>query len=486
MKTLIQGGWVVGYDGHGHELIPNGCVVFENDRLIHVGRAFTGAVDRRVDAAGKLVSPGLINCHLHAATNATQSVFLDGLKADYFASNFVGYVAPRRGVPPPRAGDRADLAGTYGLWAALRAGSTTILDVGTMPGGAAPFTKIAGELGVRAYLGPAFRSAGYAFDGSRIVWEWDEAAGLAGLERAIAYVKEYDGAYDGRIRTMLFPGQLDTCTPELLRQARRWADDLGVPMQLHAAMNQREFHQILERHGQTPIQLLRSIGFLKPRTGLGHCVFHNEHSWCHYPYGDDLHVLADSGVTVVHAPYKYAKMGVKFESFERYRALGINLALGTDTYPQDLVHEMRWAALMCRMADESFRVGRPQDVFDAATLGGARHLGRDDLGRLAPGAKADIIVVDLLQMHYGAVHDPIKSLVECGSGRDVETVIVDGQTLIENNRALKLDEAALLRSVQAEGERLWHAVPQWHWSAKPLDDIVPPSYPVRSRAQARA
>src|SRR5439155_300632 len=369
MKTLIQGGWVVGYDGHGHELIPNGCVVFEDDRLIHVGRAFTGAVDRRVDAAGKLVSPGLINCHLHAATNATQSVFLDGLKADYFASNFVGYVAPRRGVPPPRAGDRADLAGTYGLWAALRAGSTTILDVGTMPGGAAPFTKIAGELGVRAYLGPAFRSAGYAFDGSRIVWEWDEAAGLAGLERAIAYIKEYDGAYDGRIRTMLYPGQLDTCTPELLRQARRWADDLGVPMQLHAAMNQREFHQILERHGQTPIQLLHSIGFLKPR---------------------------------------------------------------------------------------------------------------DDLGRLAPGAKADIIVVDLLQTHYGAVHDPIKSLVECGSGRDVETVIVDGQTLIENNRALKLDEAALLRSVQAEGERLWHAVPQWHWSAKPLDDIVPPSYPVRS------
>ena len=69
MKTLIQGGWVVGYGGHGHELIPNGCVVFENDRLIHVGPAFTGAVDRRVDAAGKLVSPGLINCHLHAATN---------------------------------------------------------------------------------------------------------------------------------------------------------------------------------------------------------------------------------------------------------------------------------------------------------------------------------------------------------------------------------------------------------------------------------
>ena len=194
MRTLIQGGWVVGFDGRGHELIPNGCVVFEDDRVVHVGARFDGPVDRRMDATGKLVSPGLINCHLHAATNAGQAVFLDGLKADYFASNFVGYVAPRRGAAVPRVGDRADVAGTYGLWSALRAGATTIMDVGTMPGGPAAFTRIAGELGVRAYVGPAFRSASYAFDGSRIVWEWDEAAGVAGVERAVAYIKEHDGA----------------------------------------------------------------------------------------------------------------------------------------------------------------------------------------------------------------------------------------------------------------------------------------------------
>lgn len=479
MRTLIQGGWVVGYDGRGHELLPDGCVVFEGDRIVHVGRQFDGAVDRRLDARGKLVAPGLINCHLHAGTNASQAAFVDGLKADYFGSNFIGYLAPRRGAKPPRASDRADLAGTYGLWSGLRGGATTILEIGTAPGGPEAFTKVAGELGVRVYIGPAFRSADYVFDGSRIVWQWDEAKGKAGLERAVAYVKQHDGAYNGRIRAMLCPGQLDTCTLDLLGEARRWADELDVPMQLHAAMNLREFHQIVERHGKTPIELLDAIGFLKPRTGLGHCVFHNAHSWCHYPYGDDLKRLADSGVTVAHAPYKYAKMGITFESFERYRAAGINLALGTDTYPQDLISEMRLAALMCRMADGSFRVGQSRDVFDAATLGGARHLGRDDLGRLAPGAKADIVVVDLRQVHYGAVHDPIKSLVECGTGRDVETVIVDGETLLEGGKATRLDEPALLAAVQAEGERLWHAVPDWHWSGKPLDEIAPPSYPVR-------
>jgi len=479
MRTLIQGGWVVGYDGRAHELIPNGSVVFEGDRVVHVGRRFEGTVDRTVDAAGKLVSPGFVNCHLHAAVNAGQTVFIADGKLDYFGSNFIGYVAPRRGAAPPRTNANPEIGGRYGMWSAVRAGATTILDVGTMPGGPDAFTTLVGDLGVRAYLGPGFRDAEYVFDGDRVVWEWKDGQGQAGLARAIDYVKKYDGAFNGRIRAMIYPGQMDTCTVDLLRAARRAADELNVPVQLHAAMNQREFHKILEQHGKTPIQLLHAIGFLKERTGLGHCVFHNAHSWCHYPYGDDLKILADSGATVVHAPYKYAKMGITFESFARYRARGINIAIGTDTYPQDIIHEMRWAALMCRLADESFTVGKPRDVFDAATLGGARHLGRDDLGRLAPGAKADIIVIDLLKMHYGAVHDPIKSVVECGNGSDVETVIVDGEPLVEGGRALRVDEAALLRQVQAEGERLWHAVKDWHWTGQTVDEIVPPSYTLK-------
>jgi len=480
MRTLIQGGWIVGFDGRIHELIPNGSIVFESDRIIHVGRDFDGQVDRTIDARGKLVSPGFINCHIHASVNAAQTVFIaDDGKFDYFGSNFIGYAAPRRGASPPSAPANAELAGRYGMWSALRGGATTILDVGTMPGGPETFTKIVGELGMRAYLGPAFRSAEYRFDGDRVYWEWNEERGTAGLTRAIDYAKKYDGAYEGRIRAMIYPGQLDTCTLDLLRAARRAADDLDVPLQLHAAMNHREFHKILEQHGNTPIALLNSIGFLKPKTGLGHCVFHNRHSWCHFPYGDDLKMLADSGASVVHAPYKYAKMGIVFESFARYRDAGINISLGTDIYPQDMVHEMRWAAMMSRIADGKFTVGKPRDVYDAATLAGAAYLGRDDLGRLAVGAKADIIVVDLQQVHYGAVRDPIQSLVESGSGSDVETIIVDGQTLVENKKAVRFDEAALLREVQTEGEQMWSRVADWHWTGASIDEIVPPSYPVR-------
>jgi hypothetical protein len=245
---------------------------------------FDGPIDRRVDATGKLVAPGgqlPPARHQRGASGVPRRP-----QNDYFREQLRRLRRATSGCLGASSGRPRGRGGHYGLWSALRAGAD---DHGRRrcqrPGA---FTKIAGELGVRAYVGPAFRSASYAFDGSRIVWEWDEAAGVAGLERAVAYIKEHDGAYNGRIKAMLYPGQLDTCTPDLLQQARRWADDLDVPIQLHAAMNQREFHHILEQHGQTPIQLLHSIGFLKPRTGLGHCVFHNEHSWCHYPYADDL------------------------------------------------------------------------------------------------------------------------------------------------------------------------------------------------------
>jgi len=141
---------------------------------------------------------------------------------------------------------------------------------------------------------------------------------------------------------------------------------------------------------------------------------------------------------------------------------------------------MRLAGLMCRFADGSFRVGSAHDVFDAATLGGARALGRDDLGRLAPGAKADLVLVNLRAMHFGAVRDPIKSLVEGGSTSDIDTVVIDGRTLIEGGKALSVDETRLLDAIQESGERAWAAAADWHRSGASVDEISPMSYPVRT------
>ena len=477
MRTRINAGWVVGFDGTGHDLLRNGVVVYEDDTILHVGHRFDGQVDRTIEAPGMLVSPGLINCHTHARLNAHHALFRDQSKADYFGQNFIAYAATLDGRPSDyQASIEVDTK--FAVWSAVRGGATTILDVGTW----AAFDgvpEMLGELGVRAYLGPGYRSADYAFDADgRITWRWNEQAGEAGLRGAIEFIRRYDGASGGLIRGFLYPGQLDTCTPDLLRATKRAASELGVGIQIHAAMNLVEFHAILRDQRKTPIEFMAAIGFLGPEVTLGHGVFHAGHSWCHYPYVDDLGILADSGASVVHAPHKYLKMGIALESFDRYRRRGVNLALGTDTYPEDMVQEMRLASIATRLVDGSFRTGDPHEVFEAATLGGARALGRHDLGRLAPGAKADIILVDLRQIHFGGVRDPIVSLVDSASGRDVDTVIINGQTLVEGGVAIRLDEQALLAQAQEACERYWSSVPALRGAS--LEEISPMSFPIRA------
>jgi cytosine/adenosine deaminase-related metal-dependent hydrolase len=478
MRTLIQGGWVVGFDGTQHELLPDGVVVYENDRVVYVGHHFEGRIDRRVDATGKLVSPGLINCHFHSDSNAREVLLADPTKTDYYGSNWLAFGAFRRGAQPRQP--RPDVEGIFGLWTPVRCGATTILDIGTRPGMIDEMTDIAGRLGIRAYLGPVYRSANYLLDEQgQVQWEWNDPAGVAGLEAASAYARRFDGAFGGRVRAMLYPGQLDTCTPELLQATKRMARELGLRIQLHAAMNLLEFHQILRERQVTPIEYLAQLGFLGPEVTLGHCLFHAGHSWCHYPYVDDLQLLANTGTSVAHAPFKYARMGMALESFDGYRRKGINVALGTDTFPPDLTGELRVTSMVCRLVEGSYLAGRPRDVFEAATLGGAKALGRDDLGRLAPGSKADVIVVNLQQVRFGGVRDPIASLVETATGSDVEMVVVDGETLVEHGRATRVDETALLAEMQEACERYWESLPEWRARGETIGDVAPMSFPVR-------
>jgi cytosine/adenosine deaminase-related metal-dependent hydrolase len=133
--------------------------------------------------------------------------------------------------------------------------------------------------------------------------------------------------------------------------------------------------------------------------------------------------------------------------------------------------------MLCKVMEHDFTVATAADVFDAATLAGARALGRDDIGRLAPGAKADIVIVDMQSLRIGPYRDPIRALVNCGTGDDVETVIVDGRTVVESRRVVGVDEAALRREAQQEAERLWATVPEWHWQRLTTEQFSPASFP---------
>ncbi len=293
------------------------------------------------------------------------------------------------------------------------------------------------------------------------------------------FIRKFHGAHNGRLQGILNPAQAETCEPSLLKESVAAAKELDVPIHIHAGGNFREFLEILNRYRKPVAVYLADTGILGPRTTLGHMAITGGHSRVDYPRGDELKILAESGATVGHCPHKCAKMAFAMESFDQYRAAGVRIGLGTDTYPLDIVSEMRYASLLSRLVDRNASGARAADVFNAATIGGATALGRDDLGRLAPGAKADVIIINLRTTRYGPARDPINALVEYGSGADVETVIVDGDVVVENGRSTRINDNELFAQAEAGSKRAWDNWSARDWNSRTVEQIIPPAFPTR-------
>jgi 5-methylthioadenosine/S-adenosylhomocysteine deaminase len=480
MKTLIQGGYVVGFDGKAHEVIIDGVVVFENDRILFVGKNYGGSADKYIDARGCLISPGFIDSHFHSGINASDYILNDSSKTDFFASNYLAHGAPTRAGAKHAHLKDVDVGQRFSLIHVLKSGVTTVFDIGGPGGEPELYVDMVDQVGVRCATGPSYKNVSFFHDNNgRLEYDWNDERGSEGLKKAVQFAKKFNGACSGRLIPMLFPDHIGSCTPALLKETKKAAAAAGLRIQIHATINLFEFHTVMQRERCTPIELLNKIGFLDSEVSLSHCIFISGHSWLAYPYGDDLKIIADSGAAVAYSPLKYLKLGIVMESFDRYLRAGVNMGIGTDTFPKDILSDMRYAALASRVAEQSFMAGHPRDVFNAATLAGAKMLGRDDLGRLAKGAKADIAIINLGDLAFGAIRDPIRSLVETAVSRDVRTVIVDGETLIDNGKYLRLNEQELLEKVQFRGEQVWASVPNWHWTGKSIDEIVPPSFSMR-------
>src|ERR671936_1359583 len=393
MKTLIEGGWIVAYNGQSHEVHERGSVVIEDDKIVHACGPYPGAVDATISARGKLVCPGFINTHVHTAGGGGDYLLLDMAKNDYRTANYMSFAAPLKGKMTPPPADAVAALRAFVFLHALKNGTTTVIDVGGLRGDWEGYARLVDDLGVRVYASPPFRDRETYMDvKGRLTYEEDAAVGQARLREAIDFVRKYDGSAQGRLRGMLNAAQVETCTEALLRAGKEAARELRVPIHTHAGGNLIEFQRIMDEYRKTPIQFLADIGFLDARTLLGHAVFTTVHPWARYPFGDDVKVLAERGATIGHCPHKYAKMAMTLHSFQRCVDAGVTVAIGTDTYPMDMLGELRLASLLAKTTDGNYQAGQHRDVFNAATLGGCKFLGRADLGRLAPGAKADILL----------------------------------------------------------------------------------------------
>ena len=336
--------------------------------------------------------------------------------------------------------------------------------------------RAATEVALRVYVAPMFRSGRwYTPNGHEVRYTWDEQAGRDGLDRALRLTDRARQHPSGRLDGVLSPAQVDTCTEALLRDSAAAARERRLPLQIHAAQSVVEFHEIMRRHGKTPIEWLRQIGVLGANTIIGHAIFLDHHSWLHWPTRNDLAHLAETGTTVAHCPTVFSRWGILLEDFGRYRALGVNLGIGTDTFPHNFVEELRTTAILARVAAGQAHAVGAADIFTAATIGG-RTLGRDDLGRMAPGARADFLMVDIEHPAMQPLYDPVRSLLYAAGERAIRHVFVGGQQIVRDGKALAFDYADASARLQMAQRRAIEKVPGFDWAGRGAAEIMPPTF----------
>jgi 5-methylthioadenosine/S-adenosylhomocysteine deaminase len=476
VRTRYNAPWIISFDGDapdpGHRLLRDGCVVVEDDRIVHVGRDCPVEVDRTVDT-NAVIAPGFISTHAHLNESpADKSLGEDSDRRQFWSTSLIDILPPKGAA---LASDTMRACADFSVAEHLLAGCTTVLHMGAQ---SAYVADVAEQAGMRAYVAESFRSARWLTrDGRRVDYEWDEEAGWRGLEKATELVKSVQGRANGRITGFLNPAQVDTCTKELLTASAAAAQELDVPLTVHAAQSMVEFLEMTRRHGRTPIEWLDDIGFLGPRTILGHAIFTTGSPWVNFA-GDDLGLLARSGTAVAHSAWVFARNGIALESFARYRAAGVRVALGTDTVSQSMIESCRWAAIIGKIVERRSDAVTAAAVFTAATVDGADAIGRPDLGRIAPGAKADLVFWATDTMNMSPLRDPIRNIVYYAQPADIGSVLVDGEPVVEDGEVHGLSRSQVAAGVQAVGESVWKQWQDVDWAGRTIEEHFPLSYPV--------
>jgi 5-methylthioadenosine/S-adenosylhomocysteine deaminase len=493
MRTKVAATWVVGHEKGHHTLIRDGEVVFEGNKIVHVGKGFEGHVDKTIDAKGKLITPGFIDTHVHSGHRASHRLITDTGRPMYYGQPFPEISVPKEGKVvkgDPRylkhgeAGSEASfqLNALFTVAELIRNGVTTFIEYGSQLRVQDALLSEVTRLGARAYLAPGYDCGRWVGDAEgRLKRVRNDQLGLDGLEVALKWIAEHEGAAEGRVKGILVPREVETSSLEVLERTVKAADELKLPMATHAAYSVIEFYEVVKEHMKTPIELLDHIGMLRPTLNIGHGNFIADNPNLNYSVARDLELMGKAGATVSHCPINIVRRARVLDSWGKYEAAGVNMSIGSDTYPRDMMMNMRMASYLGKIMSHTYFAATASEVFRAATVGGAVSVGRDDLGRLAPGALADIIITDLTgrnTLRYGPVRDPVKSVVECGVGDDIDTVIVDGKMIMQGGKIPGVDFAKIRDDAQAAGEQVWATLQDWDPLGRTHEEACPWCYPL--------
>lgn len=290
---------------------------------------------------------------------------------------------------------------------------------------------------------------------------------------------ELEQQNDPLLTPVLLPCRIETLTPELLEATAREAAARGAIVRLHALQGQVERELILAEHGCTPLDLIEKVGLLNDRLIVPHGVYLDVNPRVHGEDRGDLARLANAGVSIVHCPLTNARYGSELQTFTLYREAGVNISLGTDSFPPDLIRGIDTGVSVAKVQNSSLAAGDVAGYFEAATLGGAQALHRPDLGRIAVGAQADLTAFRLDDVRMGAVDDPLRTLILSGTARDASLTMVAGRVVMRDGLIDGVDLAEVRRDMQTLFAKLRNGYTERDHREGTLEELFPPVFPLQ-------
>lgn len=435
MSLLIKNGTIVTMNPQ-REVIK-GDVLAEEDQLIQVGGCAGIKADTTINAAGKIVIPGLIQSHVHLC-----QVLFRGMADDMELLDWLN----RRIWPLENAHDEDSLyySSLLGCAELLRGGTTAVIDMGTVKHTSAVF-EAAAQSGIRYLGGKCMMDLG------------DQNAGLlsedtvASITESVDLLRKWDGTSNGRLHYAFCPRFVPSCSETLLTEVKKLSKQYGVPVHTHASENRSEIEIVQKQHGLRNIVYLDRLGLCDEHLILAHCIHIDE---------QEQDILSRKRVNAVHCPSANLKLASGIAPIPKLLEKGTNVSLGADGAPCNnnlsMFVEMRLAALIQKPLYGP-AVMPAQTVLEMATLGGAEAMGmKDRLGSLEPGKKADIVIVDIDKWHNrptGAA-DVYAQLVYQVQTQDVYCTIVDGKVRMKEGHLIGWNEEEIKSNIESAHQRV--------------------------------
>jgi 5-methylthioadenosine/S-adenosylhomocysteine deaminase len=426
VDIIITGGKALLLDSKNTRL-DNAAIAINASEIVAIGQAEQIAkqycAKKTISAQDSLIMPGFVNCHTHAAMTCFRGI-ADDLELMDWLNNYI--------FPAEAKNVNKELAYWGTLLAAaemIKSGTTTFCDMYIFEDETARAAKSAG---MRCLIGEVL------FDFSSPNFKTTEE----GLAYTRMLVEKWQN--DPLINIIVEPHALYTCSPALLTEAKKIADNYNAPLGIHLLENKSEQEQLKQKYGKGAVSFLKDIGYLNKRLIAFHCVCFSD---------EDMKLFADHSCKVSHNPASNMKLASGVAPVPDMLKDGITVGLGTDGCASnnnlDMIKEMSTAAKLHKIARLDPTVMDAQTVARMATIEGAKALGMEKItGSLEVGKKADIIIIGLNEPHLTPLYSEYSHLVYAASGADVDTVLINGKVIMENRKLLTIDETEVMQKVR--------------------------------------